>query len=54
VTPSADGTYERTVAVDDVIFPEFPVVEGSYGEFEEWDLSGSGSQISNLADTSGA
>lgn len=52
VTPSADGGFERTVAVDDVVIPEFPVIDGSYGEFEEYGLSGSGRQISDLSDTS--
>jgi len=54
VTPSADDTFERTAVVENVVFPEFPVVEGSYGEYEEWDLSGSGRQLSDLSDTSGA
>jgi hypothetical protein len=53
VQTSADGGFERTTTVEDVIFPEFPIVDASYGEFEEYGLSGSGSQISNLADTSG-
>jgi len=53
VTPSADGTFERTAVVENVVFPEFPVVEGSYGEYEEWDLSGSGRQLSDFSDTSG-
>jgi len=53
VTPSADGSVERTAVVENVVFPEFPVVEGSYGEYEEWDLSGSGRQLSDLSDTSG-
>lgn len=53
VHTSADGGFERTTAVEDVIFPEFPVVDGSYGEFEEYGLTGSGSQISDLSDTSG-
>jgi len=54
VTPSSDGTFERTAVVENVVFPEFPVVEGSYGEYEEFDLSGSGRQLSDLSDTSGA
>lgn len=53
VTPSADGTFERTTAVADVIFPEFPLDEANYGEYEEYSLSGSGRQVTNLADTSG-
>ena len=53
VTPSDSGGFERTVAVADVVFPEFPIVDASYGEFEEWDLSGSGREITQLEDTSG-
>jgi len=53
VHTSADGGFERTVAVDDVVFPEFPAVDASYGEFEEYGLTGSGRKIGNLADTSG-
>lgn len=53
VSPSADGGFERTTSVTDVVFPEFPVIDGSYGEYEEWGLTGSGKQIDNLADTSG-
>lgn len=54
VVTSADGGFERTVAVDDVVFPEFPAIDASYGEFEEYNLTGSGRQISDLSDTSGA
>lgn len=54
VTPSADGGFERTTAVSDVVFPELPLDDASYGEFEEYSLTGSGRQVSNLADTSGA
>lgn len=42
----ADGQIERTTAVEDVIIPEFPVVEGTYGEFEEYGISGSGKTVS--------
>ena len=52
VTPSADGGFERTTAVADVVFPEFTMVDGSYGEYEEWSLSGSGREITQLEDTS--
>jgi len=54
VHTSADGGFERTVAVDDVVFPEFPAIDATYGEFEEYGLTGSGKQISDLSDTSGA
>lgn len=53
VAPSADGGFERTAAVDNVVFPEFPVIDGSYGEFEEYGLTGSGRQLSQVEDTSG-
>lgn len=54
VHTSADGGFERTVAVDDVVFPEFPAIDATYGEFEEYGLTGSGKQLSDLSDTSGA
>jgi len=54
ITQSADGTWERTAAVSNVIFPEMPIVDGSQDEFEEFGLSGSGDEVTNLADTSGA
>jgi len=53
VHTSAHGGFERTASVTDVVIPELPVVEASYGEFEEYSLSGSGKKIENLADTSG-
>ncbi len=53
VSPSADGGFERTTAVTDIHFPEFPIDSASYGEFEEWDLSGSGREV-EVTDTSGA
>lgn len=54
VTPSADGGFERTTQVTDVVFPELPLDSATYGEYEEYDLTGSGRTIGNLADTSGA
>jgi len=54
VDPSSDGSVERTTEVESVVFPEFPIVDGSQDEFEEYGLSGSGRSITNLADTSGA
>ena len=53
VDPSAKGGFERTTEVEQVVFPEFPVIDGSQSEFEEYGLSGSGRSITNLADTSG-
>lgn len=54
VDPSVDDTFERTVSVINVVFPEFPVIDGSMDEFEEYGLSGSGEKVDNFADTSGA
>jgi hypothetical protein len=54
VTPSADGGFERTTEVADVVFPELPLDMISYGEFEEYSITGSGRQVSDLSDTSGA
>jgi len=54
VTPSSDNTFERTTVVEDVVFPEFPLDQANYGEFEEYSLTGSGRQVSQLEDTSGA
>jgi len=54
VDPSAKGGYERTTEVEKVVFPEFPVVDGSQDEMEEYGLSGTGRSVTNLADTSGA
>lgn len=54
VTPSEDGGFERTTDVTDVVFPEFPFDQVSYGEFEEYSLTGTGRTIGNLEDTSGA
>jgi len=52
VTPSADGGFERTTAVADIVFPELPLDSASYGEYEEYSLTGSGREVTNLADTS--
>jgi len=52
VHQSADGGFERTVSVTDVVIPEFPVVDASYGEFEEYGLTGSGKKLDDLSDTS--
>lgn len=54
VSTADDGSFERTVSVADVVFPEFPVVDASMGEFEEYDLSGSGREVDSLSDTSAA
>lgn len=54
VTPSADGGFERTTEVTDVVIPELPFDSATYGEFEEYSLTGSGRTVGNIADTSGA
>jgi len=53
VHPSEAGGFERTTAIADVVFPEFPLDQLNYGEFEEYSLTGSGRKVDNLADTSG-
>jgi len=53
VTTSESGGFERTTKVTDVVFPEIPLESGTYGEFEEYSLTGSGRTIGNIADTSG-
>lgn len=52
VTPSEDGGFERTTEVTDVVFSEFPLDQVSYGEFEEYSLSGSGRTVGQIEDTS--
>ena len=54
VTPSADGGFERTTQVTDVVIPELPLDSATYGEFEEYSLTGSGRTVGDLSDTSGA
>jgi len=54
VTEADDGSFERTCVVEGVTFEEFPMVDGSRGEFEEFNLSGTGEIISQLEDTSAA
>jgi hypothetical protein len=54
VSESADGTFERTAAAVDVVFPEFPIVQATQDEFEEFDLSGTGAKVETLTDTSTA
>ncbi len=53
VSPSADGSVERTVKAEKIVFPSFPLVQSTQDEFEEFDLSGSGRTVSDLSDTSG-
>jgi len=53
VQQSSDGGFERTTEVTDVVFPEFPFDQVTYGEFGEYDLSGSGRTVGNIEDTSG-
>ena len=52
VSDSHNSDFERTVEAEKVVFPEFPLVQATQDEFEEWDLSGSGRSISNFDDTS--
>jgi hypothetical protein len=48
VSTSADGSIERTVEVENVTFENFPMVDGSQGEFEAYTLSGTGEKVTNL------
>ena len=52
VSTSAGGGVERTCEVEGVTFDSFPLVSGSRGEFEEYNLSGTGERISQFEDTS--
>lgn len=52
VDTSADGSLEKTTEAQNVVFPEFPLVDGSQDEFEEYGLSGAGEQIANHDETS--
>ncbi len=52
VSTSADEGIERTAEVTGVTFESWPLVDGSQGEFEEYNLSGTGETVSQLADTS--
>jgi hypothetical protein len=54
VHESEDGTFQRTTDVTNIVFPELPLDQISYGEYEEYSLTGSGRKIGNLEDTSGA
>jgi len=47
--PSADGSVTKNVEVEKVVFPEFPLVDGSQDEFEEYGLSGSGRSVTDLS-----
>jgi len=53
VQQSSDGGFERTTEVTDVVFAEFPFDQVTYGEFGEYDLSGSGRTVGQIEDTSG-
>lgn len=52
VSTSADGSVERTIEVTDIHFAEYPSLDGSQGEYEEYSLSGTGRTIGQLEDTS--
>jgi hypothetical protein len=52
VTASEDGGFERTTMVEDVVFPELPLVSRSRDEFEEYDISGTGRVVGNFTDSS--
>lgn len=54
VSTSVGGAIERECEVEKVVFPNFPLVDGSAGEFEEYSLSGSGRSVTSLEDISSA
>ena len=54
VSTSTDGSIERTIEITDVHFPEYEVLNGSQGEYEEYSLTGTGRTVGQLEDTSGA
>ncbi len=45
---AADGSVTRTVEVEGVTFENFPLVDGSQGEFEQYQLTGTGEKVTNL------
>jgi hypothetical protein len=49
VSTSADGNVERTVEVEGVTFDSFPMIDGTQGEYEQYNLTGIGEKITNLA-----
>jgi len=49
VSTSADGQVTRTVEVENVTFENFPLVDGSQGEFEVYTLTGTGEKVTDLS-----
>jgi hypothetical protein len=49
VSTSADGQVTRTVEVENVTFENFPLVDGSQGEFEVYTLTGTGERVTDLS-----
>jgi len=49
VSTSADGSVQRTVEVEGVTFDSFPMIDGTQGEYEQYNLTGIGEKITNLA-----
>ncbi len=47
VSQTEDGL-DRTVAVENIVFPEMPIIDGSQDEFEEFNLTGSGRKVTDL------
>ena len=45
---SADGSTTLSVTVTGITFEEMPIIAASRGEFVQWDLSGSGEDITNF------
>jgi len=49
VSTAADGSVERTIEVENVTFDSFPMIDGTQGEYEQYNLTGVGEKITNLS-----
>lgn len=45
---SRDGSQALDVTVSDIVFPEMPIVDLSRGEYAQWDLTGTGADITDF------
>jgi hypothetical protein len=49
VSTAADGSVQRTIEVENVTFDSFPMIDGTQGEYEQYNLTGVGEKITNLS-----
>jgi hypothetical protein len=49
VSTAADGSVQRTIEVENVTFDTFPMIDGTQGEYEQYNLTGIGEKITNLS-----